>query len=177
MPVEAIANFVQQIATGMAYLESVRFVHRDLAARNVLVVREDFVKISDFGMSRALGAGSEYYRPDTPGRWPLKWYAPECIYFTKFDSKSDVWSFGVTMWEAFSYGAKPYQGKKGQDILQMIEDNQRLDRPQACSPPVYQLMMQCWTYNADGRPSFAQLRDQLKKLNSKTLPPRVPPRV
>ena len=158
----------------MEYLENVRFVHRDLAARNVLVVDEENVKISDFGMSRAIAGNSEYYRvseasgtsmqrlrwsrlqfsgfvclslqAESAGRWPLKWYAPECIYYAKFDSKSDVWSYGVTAWEAFSYGAKPYQGLKGQEIMQMLEHNHRLDCPEKCPQPVFEIMYRCWSW-------------------------------
>ncbi|OON23315.1 hypothetical protein X801_00774 [Opisthorchis viverrini] len=93
----------------MAYLESCKFVHRDLAARNVLLVTRHFAKISDFGMSKALNFGSDYYRAATAGKWPLKWYAPECIYYFRFDSKSDVWSYGITLWEVYSYGERPYR--------------------------------------------------------------------
>nr|BAA81723.2 protein tyrosine kinase [Ephydatia fluviatilis] len=163
-PVIKILNMALQVSRGMAYLEEVRFVHRDLAARNVLVVDDDNVKISDFGMSRAIGAGSEYYKAETAGRWPLKWYAPECIYYAKFDSKSDVWSYGVTVWEAFSFGAKPYAGLKGQDIMQMLEGNQRLDSPEKCPQPIYDIMLRCWAWRPEDRPSFSELSSMLKDI-------------
>lgn len=115
-----------------------------IAARNVLLVTETFAKISDFGMSKALGIGENYYKTERAGKWPLKWYAPECIWFYKFDSKSDVWSYGVTMWETFENGERPYRGIKGQDILAFIENGQRLAQPAKCSRRLYDLMLSCW---------------------------------
>ncbi len=132
-PACVLTELMHQVAQGMAYLEACKFVHRDLAARNVLLVTQRFAKISDFGMSKALNFGNDYYRVGlsvlsfleneveswlkflfffqaaSAGKWPLKWYAPECIYYFRFDSKSDVWSFGITLWEVFSYGERPYK--------------------------------------------------------------------
>jgi len=147
----------------MAYLESKNFVHRDLAARNVLLVNERFAKISDFRMSKALGLGNNYYQAETAGKWPLKWYAPECIYYFKFDSRSDVWSYGVTLWEALSYGAKPYKGLKGQQILALIEHGERLDKPARCPSGVYTVMLQCWNYVKLKRPSFKEIVESLRR--------------
>ncbi|XP_020911959.1 tyrosine-protein kinase ZAP-70 [Exaiptasia diaphana] len=142
---------------GMQYLEAQQFVHRDLAARNVLVVNESFVKISDFGMSRAMGSGSDYYRAETAGIWPLKWCAPESIYFRKFSSKSDVWSYGVTLWEATSYGARPYKGINGQIIIQKLENGYRLPCPMHVPSEVYKIMKNCWEYQEEDRPSFTSI--------------------
>ena len=104
-----ILRLMLQVAQAMHYLEEQNCVHRDLAARNILLVNEKYAKVSDFGMSRALGQGKDYYKARSASKWPLKWYAPECIYYYKFSSKSDVWSYGVALWEALSRGEMPYQ--------------------------------------------------------------------
>uniref|UniRef100_A0A3P8WNK8 Tyrosine-protein kinase n=1 Tax=Cynoglossus semilaevis TaxID=244447 RepID=A0A3P8WNK8_CYNSE len=159
---ENIVNLLHQVSVGMRYLEEKNFVHRDLAARNVLLVNKQYAKISDFGLSKALGANDSYYKARSGGKWPLKWYAPECISFHKFSSKSDVWSFGVTMWEAFSYGGKPYRKLKGQEVMEFLKSGKRMDCPAACPERMYTLMKECWTYEHENRPDFKKVEASMR---------------
>ncbi|XP_036982286.1 tyrosine-protein kinase SYK isoform X4 [Artibeus jamaicensis] len=157
-----IIELVHQVSMGMKYLEESNFVHRDLAARNVLLVTQHYAKISDFGLSKALRADENYYKAQTHGKWPVKWYAPECINYYKFSSKSDVWSFGVLMWEAFSYGQKPYRGMKGSEVSAMLEKGERMGCPPGCPREMYDLMNLCWTYDVESRPGFAAVELRLR---------------
>ncbi|KAK4470933.1 hypothetical protein MN116_006440 [Schistosoma mekongi] len=145
------------IASGMSFLESARFVHRDLACRNVLLSNHSCAKISDFGLSRAVGVESDYYKATQRGKWPVKWYAPESIYYKTFSHASDVWSFGICLWEMFSLGEHPYADQDSFEVLRQIEEGIRLPRPHLANDDVFAIMHDCWAYNPDARPTFAQL--------------------
>ncbi|XP_023820292.1 focal adhesion kinase 1 isoform X18 [Oryzias latipes] len=151
-----------QLSTALAYLESKRFVHRDIAARNVLVSTVDCVKLGDFGLSRYM-EDSSYYKA-SKGKLPIKWMAPESINFRRFTTASDVWMFGVCMWEILMYGIKPFQGVKNNDVIGRIENGERLAMPPQCPPTLYSLMTKCWSYDPSKRPRFNELKTQLSTI-------------
>lgn len=160
-PVLTLCDFAYQICDGMQYLEANRLIHRDLAARNILVFSKNKVKISDFGLSRALGQGKDYYQTNYNAnlKLPIAWCAPECISYLRFTSASDVWAFGVTLWEMFSYGFQPWAALTGQQILEAIDEPnfQRLEQPDCCPLDHYNLMLDCWRHEANTRPRFADI--------------------
>ena len=158
-------KFASEISEGMIYLEEQCIVHRDLAARNILLNNEYSVKISDFGLAQEI-PGHEYYKLRTQRGLPMRWYAPECIRHGRFSHKSDVWSFGVTLWEIYSYGQEPrYPGDDGTDddeqLVSIIERNVVLPCPEKCPNSIYQIMLKCWHLNSDDRPSFVDLKNQI----------------
>ncbi|XP_042209507.1 uncharacterized protein LOC121857491 isoform X2 [Homarus americanus] len=151
-----------QLSTALSYLESKKFVHRDIAARNVLVYSQDCVKLADFGLSRWVEEQS-YYKA-SKGKLPIKWMAPESINFRRFTSASDVWMFGVCMWEILMLGVKPFQGIKNNDVIKRIDNGERLALPANCPPRLYSLMSQCWTYEPSKRPSFKEIKEALNEI-------------
>ncbi|KAL3172717.1 hypothetical protein MRX96_012764 [Rhipicephalus microplus] len=139
-----------------------KYVHRDIAARNVLVSSHDCVKLGDFGLSRWVEDHS-YYKASR-GKLPIKWMAPESINFRRFTAASDVWMFGVCMWEILMLGVKPFQGVKNNDVIGRIEDGERLPLPPDCPPRLYSLMSQCWSYEPSKRPCFRDVKQVLSEI-------------
>ncbi|XP_020798316.1 tyrosine-protein kinase shark [Drosophila serrata] len=151
--------WASQVACGMHYLESQHFVHRDLAARNILLTARQQAKISDFGMSRSLRPGSTEYQFTQGGRWPIRWYAPESFNLGIFSHASDVWSFGVTIWEMFALGAPPYGDISNVDAIKLVDSGERLPQPSLCPAYIYAVMQSCWKERPKDRPTFAYLME------------------
>ncbi|XP_075912150.1 uncharacterized protein LOC116938389 isoform X2 [Petromyzon marinus] len=143
-----------QISSAMEYLERKNFIHRDLAARNCLVSENHVVKVADFGLSRLMTGDT--YTARAGAKFPIKWTAPESLAYNKFSIKSDVWAFGVLLWEIATYGLSPYPGIDLSQVYERLEKGYRMDRPKGCPHPVYQLMRSCWQWNPLDRPSFAE---------------------
>lgn len=158
-----LLNWSTQIARGMAYLEEKRLVHRDLAARNVLVQTPACVKITDFGLAKLLDINEEEYKA-AGGKMPIKWLALECIQHRIFTHKSDVWAFGVTVWELLTFGERPYDNVPARDVPELLEKGERLPQPPIASIDIYMILVKCWMLDAENRPSFKELEDDFSKM-------------
>ncbi|XP_009991832.1 PREDICTED: LOW QUALITY PROTEIN: receptor tyrosine-protein kinase erbB-2 [Chaetura pelagica] len=163
-----LLNWCVQIAKGMSYLEEVRLGHRDLAARNVLVKSPNHVKITDFGLARLLDIDETEYHADGgkggPGGVPIKWMALESILRRRFTHQSDVWSYGVTVWELMTFGAKPYDGIPAREIPDLLEKGERLPQPPICTIDVYMIMVKCWMIDSECRPKFRELVTEFSRM-------------
>ncbi|XP_038590039.1 tyrosine-protein kinase ABL1 isoform X3 [Micropterus salmoides] len=149
-----LLHMATQISSAMEYLEKKNFIHRDLAARNCLVRENHLVKVADFGLSRLMTGDT--YTAHAGAKFPIKWTAPESLAYNKFSIKSDVWAFGVLLWEIATYGMSPYPGIDLSQVYELLEKDYRMDRPEGCPEKVYELMRACWRWNPSERPSFAE---------------------
>ncbi|XP_045576733.1 ephrin type-A receptor 7 isoform X8 [Salmo salar] len=159
-----LVGMLRGIAAGMRYLSDMGYVHRDLAARNVLVNSNLVCKVSDFGLSRVIDDDPEAVYTTTGGKIPVRWTAMEAIQYRKFTSASDVWSYGIVMWEVMSYGERPYWDMSNQDVIKAIEEGYRLPAPMDCPPGLHQLMLDCWQKDRADRPKFDQIVGILDKM-------------
>uniref|UniRef100_A0A8C2DGJ3 Tyrosine-protein kinase n=1 Tax=Cyprinus carpio TaxID=7962 RepID=A0A8C2DGJ3_CYPCA len=160
-----LVKFALDAAAGMAYLELKNCIHRDLAARNCLVGENNVLKISDFGMSRQEDNG--IYSSSGLKQIPIKWTAPEALNYGRYSSESDVWSYGILLWETFSLGVCPYPGMTNQQAREQVEKGYRMSCPQKCPDEVYRIMQRCWEYKPENRPKFVDIQKELASVKKK----------
>ncbi|XP_041426814.1 fibroblast growth factor receptor 2-like isoform X4 [Xenopus laevis] len=163
MTFKDLVSCTYQIARGMEYLASQKCIHRDLAARNVLVTENNVMKIADFGLARDVN-NIDYYKKTTNGRLPVKWMAPEALFDRVYTHQSDVWSFGVLMWEIFTLGGSPYPGIPVEELFKLLKEGHRMDKPANCTNELYMMMRDCWHAIPSHRPTFKQLVEDLDRI-------------
>uniref|UniRef100_A0A8C3RA16 Fibroblast growth factor receptor 2 n=1 Tax=Cyanoderma ruficeps TaxID=181631 RepID=A0A8C3RA16_9PASS len=163
MTFKDLVSCTYQLARGMEYLASQKCIHRDLAARNVLVTENNVMKIADFGLARDIN-NIDYYKKTTNGRLPVKWMAPEALFDRVYTHQSDVWSFGVLMWEIFTLGGSPYPGIPVEELFKLLKEGHRMDKPANCTNELYMMMRDCWHAVPSHRPTFKQLVEDLDRI-------------
>ncbi|MBN3290349.1 MUSK kinase, partial [Polypterus senegalus] len=158
----------KQVAAGMAYLSERKFVHRDLATRNCLVSENLVVKIADFGLSRNIYS-ADYYKANENDAIPIRWMPPESIFYNRYTTESDVWAYGVVLWEIFSFGLQPYYGMAHEEVIYYVRDGNILSCPEHCPLELYNLMRLCWSSHPTDRPSFASIHRILERMHEQTI--------
>ncbi|XP_028935587.1 cytoplasmic tyrosine-protein kinase BMX [Ornithorhynchus anatinus] len=157
-----LLEMCHNVCEGMAFLENLQFLHRDLAARNCLVDGDLTVKVTDFGMTRYVL--DDQYVSSVGTKFPVRWSAPEVFHYSKYSSKSDVWAFGILMWEVFSLGKQPYELYDNTQVVEKVSQGYRLYRPQLASDSIYRIMHSCWREHPEKRPTFQQLLSTIEPL-------------
>ncbi|XP_034664952.1 tyrosine kinase receptor Cad96Ca isoform X2 [Drosophila subobscura] len=158
-----LTSFMYQIAKGMDYLTSRGIIHRDLAARNILISDDHTCKVADFGFARDI-ITSKIYERKSEGKLPIRWMATESLYDNIFSIKSDIWSFGILMWEIVTLGSTPYPGISAADVMKKVRDGYRLEKPEHCRRELYNIMYYCWSQDPHERPLFGEIINMLDKL-------------
>ncbi|XP_061195263.1 vascular endothelial growth factor receptor 3-like [Saccostrea echinata] len=155
-----LVMFAWHVSKGMCHLEKLKCIHRDIAARNILLTQDPIAKISDFGLSRDVYE-SAYYFKVSKGRLPFKWMSPEALLMGQYSIKSDVWSFGILLWEVVTLGGNPFAGIPVESLCEMYANNYRLPKPATCPDYQYKLMLECWAERTQERPSFNEIEARL----------------
>ncbi|KAI8487975.1 transmembrane receptor protein tyrosine kinase [Branchiostoma belcheri] len=163
LPMEQLITFGIDIANGMSHLAAMQCVHRDLAARNVLLGKDLTAKISDFGLSRDIYEKSEYVK-STKSQLPIRWVAYESLFYKVYTTQSDVWSFGILLWEIMTMGKQPYGRMTGKELMKLLPGGYRLGKPALCPQDVYEVMKTCWETLPENRPTFPELKSILDRI-------------
>ncbi|CAH1243538.1 FGFR3 [Branchiostoma lanceolatum] len=163
LPMDQLIMFSVDIANGMTHLAAMQCVHRDLAARNVLLGKDLKAKISDFGLSRDIYEESEYVK-STKSQLPVRWIAYESLFYHVYTTQSDVWSFGILLWEIMTMGKQPYGRTTGKELMKLLPSGHRLEKPALCPADIYDVMKSCWETLPENRPTFPELRATLDRI-------------
>ena len=161
LKLEQLIDMCAQVASGMAYLEEQNYIHRDLAARNILVGEHLICKVADFGLARVID--EDIYEAHTGAKFPIKWTSPEAAMYNRFTVKSDVWSYGIVLYEVITYGRFPYPGMTNAEVLEKIQTGYRMGCPPGCPQELHSIMLECWKEDPPSRPTFETLQWQLEE--------------